>query len=401
MKVPVLCASLLMVSSIASAEVWRISPAGDGDFVGESAEPILAAIGKAKGAGGGEIVIASGVYRIGKSLSLDGIKHLVLRGEGDATLQLVPALVTELAAPATVGDTTLRLRSPEGLRAGLKLRVMAPGEIVAITGQPKPSFETDVIAVEGATVNLKEPLLFPAPAGARVVDERDLNLFTIAGDSEDITLENLTLEGGLRPDGLQQSTHHTRCGVWIQGRYDYLTGPSGPKPRRITIRNCRIRNFHGRGIAIYSADDCVVENCVIENVLDEGINLDHFSERCRVAGNLVRSAKVGIELNDVNDSVVEHNEIADCHFGIRVWRYCKLDELNLRNEIFSNRLSGIASIALEFQRGTSANEARGNVLRVPEGSKENSEAKFRDAGTGNVMQGNQIEGAERQILKRP
>ncbi len=394
MKIPVLYALLLMVSSMASAEAWRISPTGGGDFGGENADPILAAIARTKEAGVGEIVIASGVYRIGRSLSLDGVKHLVLRGQGEVTLRLAPALVTELAAPAAVGDTTLTLRSPEGLRVGLKLRIMAPGEIVVITGQPKPSFETDVIAVEGATVTLNEPLLYPAPAGARVVDERDLNLFTITGESEHVTLENLTLEGGLRPDGLQQATHHTRCGVWIQGRYDYLKGPSGPKPRRITIRNCRIRNFHGRGIAIYSADDCIVENCVIENVLDEGINLDHFSGRCRVVGNVVRAAKVGIELNDVNDSVVENNEIANCHFGIRVWRYCKLEELNVRNEILSNRLRGIAGVALELKNGTSANVARGNILTVPAGSGEKPGARFRDTGSGNRMEDNRIEEAE-------
>ncbi len=394
MKFVILIALLLTVATLASAGNWKVSQEGAGKFSGANHEPVLAAIAEAEKSGGGEIEIGPGVYRINKSLSLDGTKHLVLRGQGDVTLQLAPALVTELAAPAAVGTSTLILQSSERVRVGLLLRVMAPGKIAAITGEPKPSFEAEVIAIDGTTVTLKDPLLYSAPAGARVVDERDLNLFTIAGESEDITLENLTLDGGLQPDGLQQATHHTRCGVWIQGRYDYLKGPSGPKPRRITIRNCRLRNFHGRGIAIYSADDCVVENCVIENVLDEGINLDHFSERCRVTGNVVQSAKVGIELNDVNDSVVEHNEIGNCRFGIRVWRYCKLEALNLRNEILTNRLSGIASFALEFQSGTSGNLARGNVLTVPAGSRGKAEGKFRDAGSGNRMEENRIEERE-------
>jgi len=390
MRFAFLPAFLLLLPALATADTWTVSQGGSGEISGADDGPLRAAIARAAG-GGDEIVIEPGVYHIGQSIRLDGVKHLTIRGQGEVTLQLAPALVTELTAPAAVGATSLRLRSPDGLHVGLRLRVMAPGEIVAVSGRPKPSFETDVIAVDGATVQLKEPLLYPAPEGAFVVNERDLNLFTIEGDSEDITLENLNLDGALLPDGLRVAPHHTRCGVWIQGRYDYTTGPSGPKPRRITLRNCRIRNFHGRGIAIYSADDCVVENCVIENVLDEGINIDHFAERCRVAGNVIRRAKVGIELNDVNDSVVERNVIANCHLGIRVWRYCKLEELNLRNEILVNRFSDIQGTALEFQSGTSANIARRNVLVVEDGSGATLETQFRDAGSGNVMEENRLE----------
>ncbi len=390
MKAYLLSSLIFLLPVVAPASTWRVAQDGSGDFNGSDDAPLRAAIARAK-ADGGEIVVGPGVYRIGKRLALDGVKHLRIRGEGEAVLQLVPALVTELAVPATVGDTGLVLRSPEGLRAGLKLRVIAPGEIVAITGKPKPSFEAVAASVDGATVTLEEPLRFGAPAGTRVVDENDLNLFTLGGDCDDVTFENLTLDGALKPDGLRQATHHTRCAVWIQGRYDYLKGPSGPKPRRIALRDCRIRNFHGRGIAIYSADDCVVENCIIENTLDEGINLDHFVERCRVAGNIVRQAAVGIELNDANDCVVERNEVENCSIGIRLWRYCKLEKLNVGNLIRANRLRGIEGLALEFQSDTAENIARDNVLAVPEGSDETVEKHFRDAGSENRLERNRVE----------
>lgn len=385
--IPRLLLSLVcLLPTLASASTWRVAQDGSGDFNGTDEAPLIAAIARAK-ADGGEIVVGPGVYRIGKRLPLGGVRHLRIRGEGEVVLQLAPALVTELAAPAEIGATNLVLRSQEGLRAGLKLRVIAPGEVVAVTGKPKPSFETVVASVDGATATLAEPLRFGAPAGTRVVDENDLNLFTLDGGCDDVTFENLTLDGVLKPDGLRQATHHTRCGVWIQGDYDYLKGPSGPKPRRIVLRDCRIRNFHGRGISIYSADDCVVENCVIENILDEGINLDHFVERCRVAGNAVRQASVGIELNDVNDSVVERNEIEDCSIGIRVWRYCKLERLNVGNMVRENRLRGIEGPALEFQAGTAENIARDNVL---EGSDDAPEKRFRDAGSGNRLERNRV-----------
>ncbi len=399
MKPRLLFLPIFLLPIMASASTWRVAQDGSGDFNGTDDAPLREAIERAK-ADGGEIVVGPGVYRIGKRLALGGVKHLLIRGEGEAVLQLAPALVTELAVPAEVGATTLTLRSPEGLRAGLKLRVIAPGEIVAITGKPKPSFETVVASVDGATATLAEPLRFGATAGTRVVDENDLNLFTLDGGCDDVTFENLTLDGALKPDGLRQATHHTRCGVWIQGHYDYLKGPSGPKPRRIVLRDCRIRNFHGRGIAIYSADDCVVENCVIENTLDEGINLDHFVERCRVVGNVIRQATVGIELNDVNDSVVERNEIENCSIGIRVWRYCKLERLNVGNMVRENRLRGIEGRALEFQVGTAENIARDNVLEMPKGSDDTPEKRFRDAGDGNRLERNRVESGEAMERKR-
>ncbi len=385
--VPAACMALPLV---AKAETWRVSQDGTGELAGRDEKPILAAIAKAR-AIGGEIVIGPGIYQINQSLKLDQAKNLTLRGEGDVVLKLAPALVTELAQPAAVGDGTLELKSPEGLKPGLRLRIMAPGEIVPLTGGPKPSFDATIASIAGTKVTLSAPLRFPAPVDTRVVNENDLNLVSIWGEGEKITLLNLTLDGALDAEGLRQATHNTRCGVWVQGRYDYLKGPIGPKPRGIRIENCHFRNFHGRGIAIYSAEDCVVENCIVENVLDEGINLDHFVERCRVVGNQVRKATVGIEMNDTNDCTIVENSIEDCRFGIRLWRYCKIEALNLRNEVRSNHLRGIGSVAVEFKAGTKSNLATDNVLRVPEAAKTDPGNHFRDSGEGNRMENNRVQ----------
>jgi hypothetical protein len=391
MKKLLLLLLINLLPLIAGATTWRVAQDGSGDFNGSDETPILAAIAQAKKSGGGDVVIQAGVYHMGKILRLHGVKHLRIRGEGKVVLQLAPALVTELAEPATPGATTLRLSSPEGLQAGLTLRIMAPGEIVVITGRPKPSFEADILKVDGPVATLTQPLRFAAPAGTAVVNERDLNLLVIEGDSEDITVENLSMDGGLKPDGLRQATHHTRCAIWVQGAYDYLKGPSGPKPRRITIRDCQIRHFHGRGVAIYSADDCLVENCVIEDTLDEGINLDHFVVHCRTAGNVIRGATVGVELNDTNDCVVERNVIEKCAIGIRLWRYCRLEELNVRNEVLANRIKDIKGAAVELKEGTASNLVRGNVLEIPPGDVGKLENFFRNAGKHNRFEDNRLE----------
>lgn len=385
---PVLLSLCLCLPIGASAASWTVAQEGSADLVGNDHVPLRAAIAKAK-VSGGEIVIKPGTYRIGQSLVFDGVNHVRLRGEGQVVLQLAPALVTELAAPVVVGDTKLVLRAAEGVQTGLKLRVLAPGDIIPITGKPKPTFETVVTEVAGTTVTLKEPLRYPAAAGTRVVNDNDLNLISIRGDSDGIFIENVTLDGGLRPDGIRQATHQTRCGVWIEGRFDYMTGSTGPKPRHLTVRDCQIRNFHGRGIAIYSGEDCLVEGCVIDNVLDEGIDIDHFTTHVRVAGNHVSHAPTGIELNDVNDSEVDRNLIEDCATGVKVWRYCKVEELNVRNVITDNRLRRMAGLAVDLQTGTARNIVRGNV--VESAASTNLEKQFRDAGKENWVEANRVE----------
>ena len=184
----------------AHAAEWRVAQAG-GDFTGSDEAPLLAALAKAQAAGGGVITVGPGVYRISRSLVFHGAKGVTLRGEPGAELQLAPALCTELAEAAPAGARTLALRSLEGLRPGIPLRILAPGETVAFTGKPRPNFTAAVAGVSNATVTLREPLAFPAPAGTRILNDKDPNLLVFSGACEDVTVENLTLDGALRPDG--------------------------------------------------------------------------------------------------------------------------------------------------------------------------------------------------------
>ncbi len=386
----VLLAVPMAASLFAQAAEWSVAQDGSGDFTGTDEAPLLEAIAQAKAAGGGIIRVHSGHYQIGQSLLFSDVKRVTIRGEGDALLQLIPALATELAEPAHQGAKWLVLHSAERLQPGLQLRILAPGERLAFNGKPRPNFTAMVDSVSNDTVILHEPLAFPAPAGTRVVNDKDLNLLVFRGACEDIRIENLSLDGALRPDGLRQATHHTRCGIWVEGRYDYENGASGPKPSRITLRDCRIRNFHGRGVAIYSGEACSIERCLIENVLDEGVDLDHFTLRCRATENVIRNAPVGIELNDANDCAIEHNTIEACDTGIRIWRWCRHDDLNTRNVLADNRLRGIRNLAIEFQAGTFANTAKNNVLEQSSSASPFTEKPFSDLGSDNRMINNTL-----------
>ena len=81
--------------------------------------------------------------------------------------------------------------------------------------------------------------------------------------AEEVVIEGLMLDGAGGPETPPVATHHVRCSVWVEGKYDYEKGPVGPKPRRITIRDCHVSGFHGRGIAFYSVEEGVVERCRI------------------------------------------------------------------------------------------------------------------------------------------
>lgn len=386
---PALFLAMTALQLQAASPVWRVAHSG-AEFNGTTEQPIVQAIAAAKKAGGGTIVIQAGTYQLQSGIRFDSVKGLTIRGEGKVVLQLRPAIITELSKAASVGEDSLELKDGITMLPNLRLRVKAPGEINSFTGKPTPEFRVLVESVTGSKVKLKAPLLYQAEAGTRVWNEDEPNLLEFKGACENIVIEHLTLEGGLLSDGIQQATHNTRCGVFIEGRFDYVKGPIGPKPQTITIRDCQIENFNGRGVAIYSADKCVVENCVTRNTLDEGIDVDHFANGCVIKGNQIYHAPVGIELNDANDSLVVDNHCEDVAAGIRIWRWCKQDELNVRNQIHKNVLKNIQRVALELQTGTANNSISDNVLHLLPEADQRKEKWFRDAGKDNHWENNHI-----------
>src|SRR4029079_14588501 len=125
-------------------------------------------------------------------------------------------------------------------------------------------------------------------------------------------------------------------GIFAAGPYNYTDGPTGKPVRGVTIRDCTIRNCFGRGVAFYSVSDALVAHCRIEDTVDEAIDLDHFTVNCRVLDNEVARCRVGVELNDANECWVARNRFEACQTGVIIWRWCKMEDLNVRNHVLDN-----------------------------------------------------------------
>lgn len=383
---PLILTLFISVAISASAREIRVAQQAPADFVGHEEKAIQAAVKQAVAEGGGTVLIGPGEYLVRQPITLTGARRVTLRGEPGAVLKFAPLAYGELASDAAAGAVILPLRRSQGFRSGQDLRIMAPGGIHPFTGKPTLHFNARTASVEGQTVTFEKPLAFPVPAGTAVVWDKEPNMIEVRGMAEEIAIESLTLNGAGGPETPQVATHHVRCGVWVEGKYDYEKGPVGPKPRQVTVRDCRVVGFHGRGIAFYSVEEGVVERSRIEQTLEEAIDFDHFSVRCVARENDLSGCRIGVEINDANDCLVERNRIVGP--GVRIWRWCKLPELNLRNRITENRFEPNGAMAIEFREGTAENVATANVVVARANRTLND--LIRDRGERNRIEGNDL-----------
>ena len=324
---------------------------------------LATAIREAVAEGGGRIALPPGVIRIEKGLRLEEVRNLTLTGSpGDATVLQLPPLVYAISDGATAaGATRIAVSKCQGFRPGMKLHIETEGEIDAFTKQPKPYVLAEVKAVEDGGLVLAEGLKFPVPAGTLIRDPDAPNLIEIREGCEGIHLEKLVIDGG-RVDGDPPLRAHAQlCGVFVQGKYSYEKGPTGPKPSKIALVNCLVRNCHGRGIALYSAEDCEILGNRFHDLSDEAIDLDHFAVRIRVVDNEIRRAPIGIEMNDASDCLIEGNRVHDCRSALHLWQFCKLPGLNEGNRIVGNRFEGFRGKAIQIQEHLTKNTVERNV----------------------------------------
>jgi hypothetical protein len=336
---------------------------GSGDFNGADEKPILAALAKARAAGGGEIVIKPGIYQLTRSIEMKDAKKITVRGQPGAVLKLPPLQHAETSADAAVGESVLPVRVQQGMAPGVRLRIMAPAGIDSFSGKQKPSFFITLAKTEPGRLVLAQPLEFPVPAGTKIINEDAPNLFELRGACENIAIESLALDGGRTPADPPVSGHAQLCGIFAGGSYNYTKGLTGPPMRHLVVRDCVIRNCFGRGIAFYAVHDALVTGCTIEDTVDEAIDLDHFVVGCQVLDNKAARCHVGVELNDANDSLVARNRFEACDIGINLWRWCKMDDLNTRNQIVENEFVGTKGNGIQLAANTAANIVRGNMVR--------------------------------------
>jgi len=358
-----LCLPLLCLFAATAHAQVSVAQDGHGEFNGADEKPLLAAIAKVRAAGGGEIVIHPGVYVLQSGLELKDLRNVTFHGLPGATLKLLPLQHAETSADVPAGETALPVSKQQELTPGMRLQIMARGEFEPISGKQKPTFMAKLVKLEGDRLLLAEPLPFPVPAKTHIMNEDAPNLFEFRAGCENIVIEGLTVDGGRTPNDPAVGTHAQRCGIFASGPYNYTDGPTGKPVQHLVVRDCTIRNCFGRGVALYSVHDALVTNCKIEETCDEAVDLDHFTVAARVLNNQVTHCRVGVELNDANECWVAGNRFESCEIGVNVWRWCKMEDLNVRNHIVDNLFLNTVANGLQLDGGTRLNIVRGNIVR--------------------------------------
>ena len=341
-------------------------------------------------AGGGEVMIPPGVHEITRGLVIKDAMNLRLIGlDAETTvLKLPPLTFAETAADTSTGSDRIVTSRLQNLAPEMRLHIEADGAIDSFTKKPKPYVLAVVKALEGNTILLREPLKFAVPAKALIRHEDAPNLIEIRGTSEGVRIEKFTLDGGRVDGDLPVRGHAQLCGVFAAGPYSYEKGPTGPRIKDVAVTRCIIKNCHGRGVALYSAEAPVVEDCTIMDTTDEAIDLDHFTIKAVVRHNHIARCLVGVELNDASDCLVSANEFRNCTTGINLWRWCKQPGLNEGNRIENNLFQDTAGNAVQISTGTAKNSVLGNeIIRSGRNG-------ITLAGSGQIVQGNKISGSK-------
>jgi parallel beta-helix repeat protein len=313
------------------------------DVVGNDDQALQRAADRLKD--GGTLVIGPGRYVLRRTVFLPA--DLVLRGEPGAVLALPAPVLSSEAARA--GSRELVLAERGELAERVLVQILPPVSIAAFGDGSTKSLELQqVVRLEGTRVFLRDPLPVDVPAGSRVGYSHKLLWVDKQGRT---SIEDLAFEGG-RVAAIPMPGHSQRCAIWASAPFGFGEQRLGPPGQGVAVRRCAFRDWYGRGVAFYNQENGVVEDCLFERIDDEAIDLDHFVERFRVAGNTIRGALWGIVLNDASRNTIESNRIEDCEIGIWSWWYERTPRqgINEENVIRGNEIRGARKHAIHVAK---------------------------------------------------
>ncbi|RBP39824.1 parallel beta helix pectate lyase-like protein [Roseimicrobium gellanilyticum] len=348
-------------------------------------------VNEAIAAGKGEVIIPPGTWVLEKGLFLKDAKNVTIAGldREACILKLPPVAYAECTQDTAAGGTEIPVTRLQNMKPGVRLRIEAPGAVDSFTKKPTNYHLAKVKAVAKDTLLLEEPLKYAVPAKTTIRDADAANVFEIRGATENVTIRNLTIDGGRAANDPVIHGHAELTGVHVAGPYTYEKGPTGPRIKGVTIDNCIIQNCFGRGVSFYSVENSSITRCTFMDISDEAINFDHFSENCVAKHNHIARARIGFELNDAIACIVEANEVRDCGIGVNLWRWCKQENgINEKNKILNNLFTGMEGNAVQFGKNTKDNEVKGNEI-VNSGKNGISLN-----GTAQKAEGNQISGTK-------
>lgn len=324
---------------------------------------IQEAIDRLARSGGGRIELAPGEYELRSGLLFDGVRNVELIGRPGVRLVMAAEIVVETAQDAAQGASLIEVVSNAGIAPGMHCEVQAAGRSYASPDGRKhvcPHFAVAVAAVDGRRITIKSPLPYATPKGTKVL--HSYNAIAIRGRSANLLFQGLEIDMARGRWPTPPLNHTEHCAVFAATRYDYAKGLLASPVERITVRGCTLRAAHHRGVAWYGVAKSVVDSCRFEELGAEAIDFDHFTVHCRAIENQIRGVPVGVELNDAADCLVQNNRIQDCGRGVNLWRWCAGEQLNVRNVICGNQISGAKAAAIYCGPQTSLTTVRDNRI---------------------------------------
>ncbi len=361
---PAMLVIFLAAAGATAQDTLIVSQDGSGSFRGTDEKPIQAALARAVEQGGGEIIIRPGVYLLRKGLVIEKGQRIALRGadaEG-VILKLAPPAFAEVAEAAPAGATEIKLRNAQNLEPGMLVHFNTAGDVDSVSENPKPQVLGTIKGIDGERMTLTKPLAHAIPDGTTMRDENAPNLIEIRGGSKDILIEKLTLDGGRTETDPPVRGHAKLCGIFVSGAYTCEKGPTGSQVEDVMVSRCIIQNCFGRGVAFYSVKQGFVLNTTIRDTNDEAVDFDHFSVKCAMQACHVARCRVGVELNDATDCLVQNNDFRECATGLNLWRWCKQEDLNKRNVVRGNLFEGTEQNAIQLATGTAENLIESNII---------------------------------------
>jgi hypothetical protein len=162
---------------------------------------------------------------------------------------------------------------------------------------------------------------------------KQLNFFLIS-NSNNITIANIEFDGKNIGDVVG---HLLYCGIIVRNPYRNKGGNIKPLFGKFKVNNCKFVNLKGRAVAVYGADDVVIENNFAKNISYETFELDHMSSG-EIVNNEIIDSLLAIQLNDAFNSLVKNNKINNTSFGVMLLSHFQDDWLNINNRIVNNTI---------------------------------------------------------------
>lgn len=333
---------------------WVV-PAGEGELrftPWASEDTAQQAIQQLRRVGGGTLRFLPGVYEIEKGLEINDTSNIHLEGGPEVTFQFPPAPVAYASLTAAVrpGDDVLQIDHPERLQEGRRYQVYARD----YKGDRTLEFRVTGFVESGVKISPKVHFMGHVKsidAGSWIIPQVN---FLYVNRSDSISVTGIRFDGGNRG---QVHGHTTYCGILAVGHYKPGERPTS---HDLKVEQCTFLGLKGRGIAAYGIKDVQVRRSSFFQIDSQAIEIDHFSSGT-VVHNAVRSAGVGVALNDAFESTVAFNTLTDCATGVAFVKHFPQEWVNTGNLVEHNvfiRPHGTGGIS--FQKGIAGNTLRGN-----------------------------------------